>query len=85
MSTKRFTCWSVCASAARRAALTVVPVRSLWPIRSMSPRLTKTRCGSNSSTMLIAASTVKTSGAWPETGMTGCGSQRWVARVPKTP
>ena len=35
--------------------------------------------------MAIAASIVKTSGACPETGMTGAGSQRWVAGSPKTP
>ena len=56
MSTNRFTCRSVSASAARRAAFTVVPVTSLWPSRSMSPRLTNTKCGSSSSTMPIAAS-----------------------------
>ena len=39
----------------------------------MSPRLTKTRFGSNSSTIASAASIVNASGACPETGTIGCG------------
>ena len=83
-ATNRPTWVSVETRAARRAALSVVPVRSEWPIRSTSPRLQNTKSGSNWSTIAINASIVKTSGAWPVTGSTGFGSQRWVARSPKT-
>ena len=46
---------SVSSSAACRSSRRLVPVKSVWPTRSMSPRLTKTRCGSNSSTIEVSA------------------------------
>ena len=84
LSTNRPTCTLVEASAALRAALRVVPVRSAWPTRSTSPRLTNIIAGSNSSTIVSAASMVAASGACSVIGSSGNGSQRWVARSPKT-
>jgi len=75
-STKRPTCRSVLSRAAERAAWRVVPVRSLWPTRSTSPRFAKTRSGSGPSTIAMSASTVAASGACSVIGTRGAGSHR---------